>query len=193
MTIATAEDRQLVGDIIGEAFREDPVSVWTLGTPRAIRATFSLLAERLYLPQGHCRVLDEQAATMWLWPNQRKALPLAAQLQLAATLRSGLSLRYLHRALIVDAAMTQRRPTEPHLYLFAVGVLPGARGRGLGGAIIRETLAVADTLGLPSYLENSNPRNSGLYQRLGFQALETFHAAPGCPPITTMLRPAASD
>lgn len=191
MTLASAADAQRIGEIIGEAFINDPVASWSLGSDDAVRAVFSLLGEKLYLPTGHCRLLDDAAATYWLWPNQNKHLSIGTQLAMAGHLRRGFNFRFLKRALTVDAAMSRRRPTFPHMYLFAVGVLPEARGKGLGGAIIRQSLVIADTLGVPSYLENSNPMNTGLYQRLGFVAQTTFEAAPGCPPITTMLRPPA--
>lgn len=193
MPLATPEDGTRVGEIIGEAFTTDPVSRWTMGSDRAIRALFALLAKELYLPWGHCCLLEDKAATMWLWPNQTKDLSLWIQLRLALILRDGVSLKYLFRALAVDAAMAHRRPREPHMYLFTVGVLPQDRGQGLGGRIIRESLQHADRMGLPSYLENSNPANTGLYQRLGFVARETFEPAPGCPPMTTMLRPPQSE
>ncbi len=189
MPLASPTDAVRVGEITGEAFTTDPICRWTMGSDRAIRELFALMARELYMPWGHCCVLEDQAATMWLWPNQAKHLSLLNQLRLALILRDGLSLKYLSRALAVDAAMARRRPREPHMYLFTVGVLPGARGQGLGGRIIRESLGHADRMGLPSYLENSNPANTGLYQRLGFVARETFEPAPGCPPMTTMLRP----
>lgn len=188
MRIATGADAHLLGGIVGEAFRDDPVSLWCLGSPAVIRATFTILGQSLYLPRGHCCILDDQAATMWLWPNQEKALPLTAQLKIAGHVLSNVSPRHLQRTLALDAVMVRYRPREPHMYLFAVGVASSARGKGLGGEVIREGLALADAMGVPAYLENSNPANTGLYQRLGFKALETFRARPGCPPLVAMMR-----
>lgn len=189
MSIAGPDQGGRVGEITGEAFVDDPVARWSLGSEAAVRQVFAMLCDELYAPVGHCRLLDDAAATMWLWPNQKKELSIWSQLRLAFMLRQGFSFSHVKRALTVDAAMVRLRPAFPHMYLFTVGVLPDYQGQGLGGRIIRETLAIADAMGVPSYLENSNPRNTGLYQRLGFQPQTTFEAAPGCPPITTMLRP----
>jgi ribosomal protein S18 acetylase RimI-like enzyme len=86
--------------------------------------------------------------------------------------------------------MRAKRPGQDHFYLFAVGVLPHGRGQGLGRALIRQMTDEADALGLTCWLENTNPRNEALYRSLGFEAVETFEPVPGCPPLTTMRRPA---
>jgi hypothetical protein len=55
--------------------------------------------------------------------------------------------------------------------------------------MLASTLAQCDKAGLPAYLEISNPRNTSLYQSLGFQPQQTFAPVPGCPVMTTMWRP----
>lgn len=45
---------------------------------------------------------------------------------------------------------------------------PSAKGRGLGSAVLAPVLDKADAEGVPCYLENSNPRNTPFYTRLGF-------------------------
>jgi ribosomal protein S18 acetylase RimI-like enzyme len=64
------------------------------------------------------------------------------------------------------------RVQEPHWYLMLVGVDPELQGRGVGSAIIREGLARADRESRPCYLETSEARNLGLYERHGFAVLE---------------------
>ena len=80
----------------------------------------------------------------------------------------------------------------PHYYLFAVGVRKGAQGKGLGGRLIREGLARADAEGAPAYLENSNPKNTPLYERLGFRPTAPLPLPDGAPPLLGMLRPAGA-
>jgi ribosomal protein S18 acetylase RimI-like enzyme len=64
------------------------------------------------------------------------------------------------------------RVQEPHWYLMLVGVDPELQGQGAGSAIIREGLARADRESRPCYLETSERRNLGLYERHGFAVLE---------------------
>ena len=65
------------------------------------------------------------------------------------------------------------------------------RAGGSAALIIREGLALADKAGADAYLENSNPRNTPLYERLGFAAVNPLPLADGAPPLLAMLRPAA--
>ena len=112
-----------------------------------------------------------------------------AQAALALELMRLNGARSVRRAIAVDAAMRARRPVDAHFYLFAVGVLSTGRGKGIGRALITQVTAEADAMGLPCWLENSNPRNESLYRGLGFEVIETFAPVPGCPPLTTMRRP----
>lgn len=177
-----------LGHIVGSAFAHDPVSNWTLGGSAAITTAFTALGRHIYLPRGLCHLAPGQGGTMWLGPGGSKDLPLLPQLQLITRLVRMSGIGVVSRALAVDAAMKRRRLAAPHYYLFAVGVLPAARGQGLARRLIGELLARADAEGLPAWLENSNPRNESLYRGLGFTPVETFEAAPGCPPLTTMQR-----
>lgn len=59
----------------------------------------------------------------------------------------------------------------PHWYVMVVGVEPGARGRGLGRALLEPMLRRAREAGHPCYLETAQPDNVPFYERLGFRAL----------------------
>ena len=65
--------------------------------------------------------------------------------------------------------MHEHHPTEPHFYLWIVGVDPDLQGRGLGAQLLTPTLAHCDATEMPAYLESSNPRNVPFYGRLGFE------------------------
>jgi len=186
--IASAADATALGRCIGESFATDPVSRWTFGGPAAIVAAYTLLAERLYVPSGHATMVAECGGALWLAPNQSKSLSFTNTFVMATLLAQAGELRNVPRSALVDRAMRARRPKTPHHYLFAIGVLPEARGRGIASTLIRHTLAIADRDGVPAYLENTNPRNTPLYERFGFRAGEAFSPAPGCPPLVPMWR-----
>jgi predicted N-acetyltransferase YhbS len=71
-----------------------------------------------------------------------------------------------------------------------LGVVPGMQGRGLGGALLRERLATADTEGLPAYLEASSPGSKALYERHGFRCVGDPVRLPDGPDIWPMWRAA---
>src|SRR5262249_47048928 len=81
-------------------------------------------------------------------------------------------------------------PGEPHYYLAFIGVAPNRQRHGMGTALLQDSLARIDKAGAPAYLENSNPRNLPLYQRLGFRVIKEVRAPGGAPPIFAMWRPA---
>ena len=64
---------------------------------------------------------------------------------------------------------------------------PALQGMGLGSTIVDATLKRIDEMGLPAYLENSNPRNTPLYKRAGFLARKNI-APEGAPPLIPMWR-----
>ncbi len=57
-----------------------------------------------------------------------------------------------------------------------LSVLPGHQGRGIGGALIRETVRIAKTLGFRAILIYGDP---DYYSRFGFVAAETFDIGTG--------------
>ena len=188
ITPAQASDWQRLGAVVGQAFVEDPVSLWTLGNAEMIVQTFQALARHVYLPRGRCFLAGEAGGTMWLDPGRSKGLPLGATLVVAARMLARSGLKSVGRALAVDEAMKRHRPAAPHLYLFAVGVAPSARGEGLGRGLMAPLLAECDAAGTACYLENSNPRNTSFYAGQGFVPGPSFVPAPGCPPLMPMWR-----
>ena len=78
---------------------------------------------------------------------------------------------------------------EPHAYLSLLATHPDHRGRGVGQALLAEILRHWDALGVPSYLESTNPANDHRYERAGFRRVGGFTAVRDDAPISTMWRP----
>ena len=73
-------------------------------------------------------------------------------------------------------AMEKNHPHTPHFYLAFIAVAPRLQGLGLGGTMLETTLRRADEAHMAAYLENSNPKNTRLYERSGFVAGEAIIA-----------------
>ena len=186
--VAQMADATLVARILAEAFAADPVMSWMLGGEGRALTLFNALSRRLYLARGFGHIAGEAAATLWLPAGARTAPSVGEEAATAlAVLRSG-GVGALLRGKTVGDIMARQHPAESHFYLFAVGVLPEMRGRGLGGRILREGLAMADAAGASAYLENSNPRNAPLYRSLGFADRAPLPLPAGAPPLVGMLR-----
>jgi ribosomal protein S18 acetylase RimI-like enzyme len=87
--------------------------------------------------------------------------------------------------------MAAAHPADPHWYLPWLAVAPALQGRGLGGQLLEDGLAIVDEDRLPAFLETPNPRTVPLYERHGFEVMATSQAGD-CPPMTSMLRAAAA-
>ncbi len=187
---ASMGDADQVADILAEAFSHDPVMVWMYGNTHPQRTTFLEIAQSVYLRHGFGHVVEDSAAALWMPAHVKAKSSLMSDLRvLWCALQSG-GFGALQRGWVTDQVMQASHPETPHFYLFAVGVREKMKGKGLGGRIIREGLALADAAGAPAYLENSNPKNTPLYQRLGFKALAPLGLPAGAPTLLGMMRPA---
>jgi GNAT superfamily N-acetyltransferase len=79
------------------------------------------------------------------------------------------------------------RPTEPHWYLSLIGVEALHRNKGCGAALLQHRLRQCDRERLPAYLWSSNPLNTSLYERHGFEIASTIQVGSS-PSIFPMLR-----
>lgn len=185
---AGMDDAGALAEILAAAFAADPVMNWTFGNARAFRTVFYELARGVYLKHGYGHIIDNGAASLWLPAGAPLILPELNELRIAmAAVRRG-GLGALTRALKISAILEQHHPQEPHYYLFAVGVKPERQGQGLGGCVLREGLKRVDEEGALAYLENSNPNNTPLYERLGFRVTATLPLPEAAPRLLSMLR-----
>lgn len=69
----------------------------------------------------------------------------------------------------IGRAFDHASPTEPYFYLSLFATHTDHRGRGLGMGLLRENLARIDRIGMPTYLESSNPGNDGRYESVGYE------------------------
>lgn len=99
---------------------------------------------------------------------------------------------FIRRGAAVAKLLDDAHFTGAHYYILAVGVAPGEQGKGVGGALLRSALRLADERGLPCYLETASPRNVALYESLGFRVQRAF-APRELPQVWTMLRGATRE
>ncbi|BAZ17803.1 GCN5-related N-acetyltransferase [Calothrix sp. NIES-4071] len=60
-------------------------------------------------------------------------------------------------------------PTNPHCEVFFIGLQKEARGKGIGGSLLKPVLNYADTNKVGCYLVSSSSRNISFYERHGFK------------------------
>lgn len=188
------EDAPRVVEILVGAFFNDPTWAWLFPDPHHRTEQFRRVWG--HFVQGALRYpsvwlnAGGTATAVWIPPGGTEFTPeQEAQWEpLLIELLGGGAARVLDALAAFDDAHPHG---EDHYYLTLLGTDPSHRGKGLGLALLDDTLAVVDQDNKPAYLEASNPVNVALYARYGFRPYRTF-ALPGGPQVTTMWREPAS-
>ncbi len=192
---ATEADAAVLARLFAAAFTTDPIFDW-IARPGPRRATaleqffFWLLKVRA-IPYGEVWMsADAGVCAAWLPPGA-EASPggFVDQMRLLPMFLRLCGFPRLARGSAMGDAMEKNHPHEQHFYLAFIAVAPRLQGLGLGGAMLEATVKRADAAGVPAYLENSNPKNTRLYERAGFAARKDI-APAGAPPLIAMWRDA---
>jgi GNAT superfamily N-acetyltransferase len=191
---ARRDEAALLGEVLADAFAEDPVFAWLIppevrGRDDRMRAFFTSMS-RGYLRQGKpCYLTDDaSAAALWAAPGAW-AMPLS-QIILEAV-PSGLAFRHhLIRALRTQLQVERLHAAQSarHWYLGYLGTRRDRQGQGLGTQMLQEVLTGPDADGVPAYLESSSERNLSLYERNGFRVIGELRALGHGPTIWRMWR-----
>lgn len=185
---ATVDDHDTFGAVLSDAFTDDPMMMWAFpdpsSRPRLLQAMFGYLARHQYLALGGSAVTID-AVALWLpagapssddfWIEHGEAFSAAVEGQ-------------LDRLATLGVAMDEHHPKDDCWYLMAIGVRPGAQGRGLGSDLLTHTLERIDAAHEPAYLEASSRRSRLLYERHGFEVMAEF-TVEDSPPMWPMWRP----
>lgn len=81
---------------------------------------------------------------------------------------------------LVERALREVHPEDPHWYLAAVGVVPEQQRRGIGSALVGAFVAETDASRGSAYLETDRPENVPFYERFGFEVVRE-HRVLGVP------------
>jgi GNAT superfamily N-acetyltransferase len=191
--LADAADAEEVGRILAAGFADDPVLTWVFSEPdRAAKLScfFDFLAREALVPLGATYLLRGSCAA-WTppdpppWPAERNECFSEA---LSAVCTTG----DLERLDVLDTATQAHHPEGRLWYLGVIATVPSSRGKGLGTALLEQSLQSIDKAGLPAYLESTNPGNVSLYQRHGF-ATTGWIELPNGPVLTKTWRHTQSE
>jgi len=192
---ATQADTAQLAGLFASAFMSDPVIDW-IARPgaqrhRSLQHFFHWVLSVRAIPFGEVWMAeDASVCAAWL-PPDAPASPggLLEQIRLLPLFIRLCGVSRLLRGQAMADAMETNHPHDRHYYLSFVAVAPLFQGMGLGSALMEATLRRIDASGSPAYLENSNPKNTRLYERCGF-AVQKNIAPSAAPPLLAMWRPA---
>jgi ribosomal protein S18 acetylase RimI-like enzyme len=187
--LAVAADRIHAAAILTRAFADDPVMDWFLRDDEwrpKHSCDFFLQAvnQSMNFNTAIVSTVGDNLSGVSCWyPPGKKFDPNFFFLDFV-----GWSYQKVQRLQAYVHATDAVHPKEPHYYLFAIGVDPLAQGKGCAGDMMRGFLAKADAEGVPCYLESSNPKNTAMYEHLGFVNKGRIEMGEGAPQLLGMWR-----
>jgi ribosomal protein S18 acetylase RimI-like enzyme len=181
----TAADQAAVIDALMLSFAGDPMARWSWADPKVYLEAFPRFARAFggkAFEQGTAHRIGHAGAALWLAPGVAPD-----EQEMAALMVETISPAMAGDLGPLMEQMGAFHPTEPHWYLPILGIDPAHQGKGLGGRLLAHQLAICDRDGALAYLESSNPRNIGLYERHGFEVQGRIQSGSS-PTMVPMLR-----
>lgn len=186
VTVASDADVDRAIATLVLAFSADPVARWLYDDPghylMHIPRLFRALGTSSFAAGAAQRSSDGLGVALWLPPGAHaEDEPLEAVIAetIAAEKRADVG--------AVFERTEQYRPTQAHWYLSLIGVEASHRNKGCGAALLQYGLHQCDREHRPAYLWSSNPLNTSLYKRHGFEIVGTIQVGSS-PSIFPMLR-----
>jgi GNAT superfamily N-acetyltransferase len=129
-----------------------------------------------------------EAAAIWIPPGGEE-LTAAEERRLHELMEETAGPEAAAAAREIEARFAAAHPAGSFFHLTILATHAGHRGKGLGMALLAETLTRIDALGAAAYLESTNPVNNERYRNAGFEPRAEITMPSGCI-VTTMWRPA---
>lgn len=178
MIKATIEDKALVTEILCASF-DDNLSVnYIVRQDDRRRLRVRRLMEYSFfscLEFGEVYLSDDRACCALVMFPDRKRFSFAAMFRDLRLLFEVSGLTAVFKLLRRESLIKRRYPSDSLLYyIWFVGTLPGAQGKGMGTLMMNFLLAEASRMKRPVYLETSVLQNVAWYQRMGFSVYDTL-------------------
>lgn len=174
------------------AFRNDPVWGPALGGVTALeddlRAYWSLYLEGAQRYETVFTSADAGTVSVWIPPGGTE-LSEGQESELRALAERALDASHVAALFELWDRFDENHPHEaPHAYLSLLATRPSLAGHGYGQAHLAGDLARWDAVGIPTYLESSNPANNHRYERQGYLQVGQFETVLDRAIVTTMWR-----
>ena len=188
--------------VLADAFKEDPLFKILFGDAKKYSYKYTLVAMfmiRYCHKYGHVYASSEKfEGIMAITQDEYSYMSLWRMIRSGSIfpfLRIGFkSFMIVASALSpIDVARKKHMKNKSFAYLQIIGVASENQGKGHGGKLLKELIAITDEAKLPIYLETETENNVRLYERFGFKTLEQMNLPVINQPMWAMLREIKDD
>src|SRR5262245_27516847 len=159
---------------LARAFVANPLHVAVFGSsPLAANESFFRLAMPTFLGEKRVALENGRVVGFVHWVlSPRCQLSPWKKLGVAAAMVGGFGFGSTVRVASWLSVWSRHDPHEPHAHLGPIGVVPEARGRGIGRLLMEPFCGAVDAGGAIGYLETDREENVDFYEKFGFEVAE---------------------
>ncbi|MBY9004900.1 MAG: GNAT family N-acetyltransferase [Candidatus Lokiarchaeota archaeon] len=184
--------------VAGNAFQEDPVTIFTYPDEGERRQNVQYGFYMIYnygIKHGltYATSKNLEGITIWLPPNKvyQSFLTMMRYGGFYSMRKVGLNMKVIKKIMAVFNYEDERHKhlvPYDHWYFQNIAVQPEEQGKGYGGLLIRTMIKTIESEGLPIYVETNTEKSVSIYQKYGFEIIEHGIVPKTDVPLWCMLR-----
>lgn len=181
MDNAKYSDRQLVVNIITDAFKDNPSVLSVINNDKRKTERISALAEYVFdtaFSRNGIFISSDKTGVAICYRYNEKANAPADYFNQLKLVVNAIGIRRVFKILKRDAYISKQRPANGNfMYFWFFGVVDQGKGRGAAIELKNRLFEKAKKENLPIYLETSVLQNKSVYERFGFKVYHSWKEA----------------
>jgi len=177
LILANIKDKQLIVNILTESFQHDPCLNWlvdNVNNKNKLKVIVNYVVDET-LCTGHIYFTsDKNAVVLWKNEIQEKFSYQFIKRNLSFLFQMGIKC-VIKNIKMGNVSHTHFPKNSRYFYLYMIGVLNEAQGKGLASKLMNPVLEECKLKNVPVFLETANPRNVEIYKKKGFEIIDTFN------------------
>ena len=193
---ASLEDISTLSNVLADSLKETALTSWLVPKDKYYKEkilNYSNFLLQLAVPHELIYTTEKlEGAALWIPPHKWE-MNLMQEITLLPKVIKYTGVKQFISRISGLTKLTSKHPKDAHYYLMTVGVKPEVQGKGIGSSLLQPVLLLADTQGIPCYLETSNEKTLGLYKKHGFSIINTIQLPFGGPHMWLLWRPSPNN
>ena len=176
LLLASFGDKQLIVNILTEAFQKDPCLNWLVekvNNRNKLKVIVNYVVDETLCAGSIFFTNDKKAVVLWKNENKEKFSFRFIKRNLAFLFQMGIKC-VVKNLKMGNVSHTHFPKDSKYYYLYMIGVLSEAQGKGLASKLMNPILQDSKLKNVPVFLETANPRNVEIYKKKGFEIIDTF-------------------